>query len=90
MSTIGVECKILYLTKEKVSIWNFISQIEYTATHLFFLTVEVFFSVIVMFFCLFVCLFFVVKYIAAYVSNFSLLKVYIYIYIYIYVFFKYR
>ena len=48
VSTVGVECGTLHLAKGEVSVWDFAGQMEYTATHSFFLTVEVFFSVIVM------------------------------------------
>ena len=48
-STEGIDCETVMLSGGKVSIWDFAGQIEYTATHQFFLSVEVFFKKIFLF-----------------------------------------
>ena len=51
VSTVGIECGTLHLAKGEVevSVWDFGGKMEYTATHSFILTAEVFFSVIICF-----------------------------------------
>ena len=44
-STEGIDCETINLGGGQVSVWDFAGQIEYTATHQFFLSVEVIFSI---------------------------------------------
>jgi hypothetical protein len=38
---VGVDCGTLHLAKGEISVWDFAGQLEYSATHAFFLSVEV-------------------------------------------------
>jgi hypothetical protein len=38
---VGVDCGTLHLAKGEISVWDFAGQLEYTATHAFFLSIEV-------------------------------------------------
>jgi len=40
-STVGVDCESFNLAKGNISVWDFAGQLEYTATHALFLTMEV-------------------------------------------------
>jgi hypothetical protein len=43
VSTIGIECEMINVAGGEIMVWDFAGQEEYTATHQFFLSNEVFY-----------------------------------------------